>query len=77
MSGAGATPVFIDTGAFYARADEDDKHHEDAIHLFSGIRSGDIAYLNGLSAVSRRVMPSSESKLSSNEYRYSIPSRCM
>lgn len=44
MSGAGATAVFIDTGAFYARADEDDKHHEDAIHLFRGIRSGDTAY---------------------------------
>lgn len=44
MSGAGTTPVFIDTGAFYARADEDDKHHEDAIRLFGGIRSGDVAY---------------------------------
>lgn len=43
MSGAGTTPVFIDTGAFYARADEDDKHHEDAIHLFGAIRSGDVA----------------------------------
>lgn len=44
MSGAGATPVFIDTGAFYARADKDDKHHKDASRLFGGIRSGDIAY---------------------------------
>jgi predicted nucleic acid-binding protein len=44
MSGAGATPLFIDTGAFYARADEDDKHHEDAVRLFGGIRSGDISY---------------------------------
>lgn len=44
MSGAGATPVFIDTGAFYARTDEDDKHHEDAVRLFSRIRSGEIAY---------------------------------
>ena len=44
MNGAGPTPVFIDTGAFYARADEDDKHHEDAVCLFEGIRSGDIAY---------------------------------
>jgi predicted nucleic acid-binding protein len=44
MSGAGPTPVFVDTGAFYARADEDDKHHEDAIRLFGGIRSGDVAY---------------------------------
>lgn len=44
MSGPGATPVFIDTGAFYARADEDDKHHEEAIRLFDGIRSGETAY---------------------------------
>ncbi|WP_132060450.1 type II toxin-antitoxin system VapC family toxin [Halorussus amylolyticus] len=44
MSGVGATPVFIDTGAFYARADEDDKHHEDAVRIFHGIQSGDIAY---------------------------------
>lgn len=44
MSGAGATPVFIDTGAFYARADEDDSHHDDAVHLFRAIRSGDVAY---------------------------------
>lgn len=44
MSGAGVRPVFIHTGAFYARADEDDKHHEDAMHLFESIRSGDIAY---------------------------------
>ncbi len=41
MSGTGATPLFIDTGAFYARADTDDTHHEDAIRLFSGIRTGD------------------------------------
>ena len=44
MSGAGTTPLFIDTGAFYARADEDDKHHEDANRLLGAIRSGDLAY---------------------------------
>ena len=44
MSGTGPTPVFIDTGAFYARADEDDKHHEDAIRLLGGIQSGEIAH---------------------------------
>jgi len=44
MSSAGTTPVFVDTGAFYARADEDDAHHEDAVRLFGGIRSGDVAY---------------------------------
>lgn len=44
MSLAGTTPVFVDTGALYARADEDDKHHEDAVGLFEAIRSGDLAY---------------------------------
>lgn len=44
MSGPGATPVFVDTGAFYARADEDDRHHDAATRLFDGIRSGDLAY---------------------------------
>ncbi|WP_058828756.1 type II toxin-antitoxin system VapC family toxin [Haloferax sp. Q22] len=44
MSGTGATPIFIDTGAFYARTDEDDKHHEDASRLFHGIRSDDMSY---------------------------------
>ena len=42
MSGAGTNPVFVDTGAFYARADEDDRHHETAVALFEGIRSGDV-----------------------------------
>lgn len=45
MSGRRASPIFIDTGAFYARADEDDKHHQDAVRLFEGIRrGGEIAY---------------------------------
>mgnify|MGYP005851682323 CR=1 FL=1 len=44
MSGAGATPVFVDTGAFYARADADDDHHAEAVQLFDGIRSGDLPY---------------------------------
>lgn len=44
MSSAGRKPVFVDTGAFYARADEDDRHHEDATRLFRGIRSGDVEY---------------------------------
>lgn len=44
MSSPGATPVFIDTGAFYARADADDMHHEDAVGLFEGIRSGNSVY---------------------------------
>lgn len=44
MSGPGARPVFVDTGAFYARVDEDDRHHEQAWRLFEAIRSGDVAY---------------------------------
>lgn len=44
MSGPGSTPLFVDTGAFYARADEDDRHHETATRLFDGIRSGDVPY---------------------------------
>lgn len=44
MSGPGTTPVFVDTGAFYARADEDDDHNEDATRLFEGIRSGAVAF---------------------------------
>ena len=42
MNGSGATPIFVDTGAFYARADEDDEHHHLATHVFSGIQSGEI-----------------------------------
>jgi predicted nucleic acid-binding protein len=44
MSGPEATPLFVDTGAFYARADEDDKHHETAKRVFDGIRTGDLHY---------------------------------
>lgn len=44
MSGAGTTSLFVDTGAFFAWADADDTHHEDASRLFRGIRSGDVAY---------------------------------
>lgn len=40
----GARPLFIDTGAFYARADEDDQHHERAQTVFNAIRQGDLAY---------------------------------
>jgi predicted nucleic acid-binding protein len=44
MTGPSTTPIFVDTGAFYARADEDDKHNETATRLFDTIRSGDVAY---------------------------------
>lgn len=44
MSGPGTTPLFVDTGAFYARADEDDAHHEEATRVFEGIRTGELRY---------------------------------
>lgn len=44
MSKMGATPLFVDTSAFYARADGDDKHHEAAARVFEGIRAGDLTY---------------------------------
>jgi predicted nucleic acid-binding protein len=44
VSGPGTTPLFVDTGAFYARADADDRHHTEARDLFDGIRSGELAY---------------------------------
>lgn len=44
MTGPGATPLFVDTGAFYARADSDDRHHGTASRLFEGIRSGGLPF---------------------------------
>ncbi|WP_226010922.1 type II toxin-antitoxin system VapC family toxin [Halomicrobium salinisoli] len=44
MSDPGATPLFVDTGAFYARADTDDAHHDDAVRIFDAIRSGELPY---------------------------------
>ena len=41
---ASATPLFVDTGAFYARMDEDDDHHARATALFSAIQAGDLPY---------------------------------
>jgi uncharacterized protein len=37
--------VFLDTGAFYAFADEDDKHHDNARVILSGLtRRGEYLY---------------------------------
>jgi len=44
MNGPGATSIFVDTGAFYARVDEDDANHEAATRLFDAIRTGNVAY---------------------------------
>jgi len=43
MSGS-ATPLFVDTGAFYARADADDANHDTAVRVFEGVRAGELAY---------------------------------
>lgn len=40
----GATPLFVDTGAFYARMDEDDDHHARATAVFDAIQTGDLPY---------------------------------
>lgn len=44
MSAEGATPLIIDTGAFYARLDERDVNHEQAVATFEAIRAGDPVY---------------------------------
>lgn len=44
MSGSKAQPLFIDTGAFYARVDEDDTHHDTATQIFEAVRAGELAY---------------------------------
>lgn len=37
-------PLFVDTNAFVALADEDDEHHDAAHAVREGIRDGDLAY---------------------------------
>lgn len=44
MSVSSATPLMIDTGAFYARVDSDDAHHETATEFFERIRTGELPY---------------------------------
>lgn len=44
MSGLGATPVFVVTGAFFARADTDDEEHEAARQFFDSIRASESVY---------------------------------
>ena len=41
---ATATPLFIDTGAFYARMDQDDAHHGRATAVFDAIQNGTLPY---------------------------------
>jgi predicted nucleic acid-binding protein len=44
MSGVEPTPLFVDTGPFYARFDRDDGLHDRATELFERIRTGDLLY---------------------------------
>lgn len=47
MSGgpnAGHTPLFIDTGAFYARFKPDDQHHDQVLAVFEAIQAGELPY---------------------------------
>lgn len=44
MSGAGATPLFVDTGPYYARFVSNAPLHERATAVFEGIRNGDLPY---------------------------------
>ena len=41
---ATANPLFIDTGAFYARMDQDDAHHDRAMTVFDAIQNGTLPY---------------------------------
>lgn len=44
MSGPGATPLFIDTSAFYARFVENAPRHDRAQQIFEGIQQGELVY---------------------------------
>ncbi|WP_415383558.1 type II toxin-antitoxin system VapC family toxin [Halosimplex sp. TS25] len=44
MSGPGTTPLFVDTGALYARFDDDDQHHDEAVTVFRSIAAGNLVY---------------------------------
>ena len=43
-SPSGAAPLFIDTGAFYARFKPDDENHGAAATVFDGIQAGSLPY---------------------------------
>lgn len=44
MSGPGATPLFVDTSAFYARLDDRDGNHERALAVFDALETGELVY---------------------------------
>jgi predicted nucleic acid-binding protein len=44
MSATAPNPLMVDTGAFYARLDEDDANHETAADVFRAIRDDELPY---------------------------------
>lgn len=44
MSDAARTPLFVDTGGFYAVFDEDDAEHDRASAIFDGIKDESLSY---------------------------------
>jgi predicted nucleic acid-binding protein len=44
MSEPGVTPLFIDTGSFYARMDDRDDDDHQACAVFDAIEAGELAY---------------------------------
>ncbi|WP_252699713.1 type II toxin-antitoxin system VapC family toxin [Natronosalvus vescus] len=44
MSGPGTTPLFVDTGAFYAQYDEKAPRHDHASAVFDAIAAGQLHY---------------------------------
>jgi len=44
MSGIEPTPLFVDTGPFYACFDSDDALHDQTVEFFERIRTGDLLY---------------------------------
>jgi uncharacterized protein len=43
-SASGATPLFVDTGAFFAYYNKRDEYHKTARAVFQSIRTGELAY---------------------------------
>lgn len=44
MSATASRPLIVDTGAFYARLDENDAHHETAVDVFRAIRDDELPF---------------------------------
>lgn len=44
MSAESASPLFVDTSAFFARADASDTNHDRAVRCFDAVREGELPY---------------------------------